>query len=429
MATFREEEPDVQRECLKAFGAADWKQSFHWLDASGLALYFLERIKLLAIEDAVPGEVIESLELRLANNRERTADLFDEFLKINRLFQGTGLKYANLKGFTLVPSYCPDLSLRYQIDLDFLMYRADAQRCQDVLSSVGYLVTGVGNDVLEFTAGLEKVPSFRDLYKPKPQRSVEVHFLSSPAAPAVGLSDCLDRVQMLTSNGFSVPALSVEDIFLAQAIHLFHHIRSEWTRTSWVLEYKTFVAGRRKDLSFWSEVRARAMDTLEASLAAGMATRLAEEAFGEFAPRELTGWSVDALPRTVSLWLERYGRHVLLTDFPGTKLYLLLQTELASDSNAWKKARRGKLLPLHCPRSVVTSSPSVEARFNAIISQLRFFAFRVRFHLIEGLRYLWESWRWKWVVRQAAETDAPCGAGSDCTASFTQSMGKVHRLS
>jgi Uncharacterised nucleotidyltransferase len=420
IAAFREEGPEVHRGRLEVFNAGDWKSSFHWLDASGLALYFLERIKALALEDAVPGNVIGALASRLANNKRRTAELFDECLEINRRFEGAGLKYANLKGFSLVPSYCPDLSLRYQIDLDFLMSRTDAVRCQDILGSMGYLVTGIDDNVLEFTAGLERVPSFQDLYKPKPQRSVEVHFVSSPALSATDPRHCLDHLQTLTLNGFAVPVLSAEDMFLGQARHLYHHMRSEWTRTSWFLEYKMFVAGRRKDVSFWSNVRARAMDTSEDSLAVGMATWLAERAFGEFAPCELTEWSVTALPRPVLLWLERYGKHVLLTDFPGTKLYLLLQNELVADSKAWRKARRGKLIPLHCPRLVVTTTPSLGARFRAIVSQLRFLTFRAHFHSIEGVRYLWEAWRWKGIVGQAAEPDTACSAGQDCTASVPQ---------
>jgi hypothetical protein len=420
IAVFREEDPDVHSRRLNGFRAGDWKRSFHWLDASGLALYFLQRVRFLAIEEAVPGEVIESLELRLADNRRRTAELFDEFVKINRLFESAGLRYANLKGFTLVPSYCPDVALRYQIDLDFLMYRADAKRCQDILSSLGYHVTGVGDNVLEFTAGLDKVPSFRDLYKPKPQRSVEVHFMPSPAPSTTGLSDCLDRVQTVTPKGFAVPALSREDAFLVQAHHLYHHLRSEWTRASWVLEYKTFVAGRRDEVSLWREVRARAMDKFEANLAVGMATWLAERAFGKCAPRELSEWSVDALPSPVCRWLEHYGQNVLLTDFPGSKLYLLLQDQLVGDSKAWRKVRRGKLLPLHRPPSVVTPSPSADATFGAIVSQLRFLAFRVRFHLVEGLRYLWETRRWKQLVGEVAEPGAPFSAVRDCQASLPQ---------
>ena len=41
-------------ERLSAIGQRAWSRSHFWLDASGLTLYFLNRLETLAIDDAIP---------------------------------------------------------------------------------------------------------------------------------------------------------------------------------------------------------------------------------------------------------------------------------------------------------------------------------------------------------------------------------------
>src|SRR5271167_245768 len=312
IATFRDGDGAAYRRQLDAFGVRDWRRSLHWLDASGLALYFLDRVKSYGLEESVPLEAIARLETRLADNKQRTAGLFDEFRRINQAFQDAGLGYVNLKGFTLVPDYCPDPSLRCQFDLDFLVSSADGHRCREILEAFGYAITGRNDNVLEFKAGSTQVPSIHNLYKTRPQRSLEVHFVCT-TRNGFGLEEGpLARSRNHAWSGAVFPRLSDTDMFLAQARHLFRHVRSEWTRISWLLEFKTFVVSRRADADFWHQVHSQATATMNGTLSIGVGIRLATEAFGDFAPGALIEWSVDTIPTPVRLWLECYSRKVLL---------------------------------------------------------------------------------------------------------------------
>lgn len=391
IGAFRESGGNVQKAELARFGVRDWRRSLHWLDASGLALYFLNRVRCLSWEDIIPSEILRRLEARLEDNKHRTADQLNEFLQINQAFQNAGLRYVNLKGFTLIPDYCPDPSLRCQFDLDFLVPSADVPRGRDILEILGYVVTGRTEHVVELKAGSGGIPSIHDLYKPGLQRLVEVHFLP----PIAGDDGPLARVHNRIWSGAVFPALSDTDMFLAQALHLFRHLKSEWTRIAWLLEFRTFVAARRDDTRFWQDVHKQAATSDEGALAVGISVWLATKAFGEFAPSGLLGWSRHAIPGPVRLWLERYGKTVLVTDFPGTKLYLLLDQELSAGENA-RKISWGKVLPLHRPPRI--SNPSGRGpglRIRASLTQVRFMLFRLRFHILEGSRYVIAAHRWR----------------------------------
>ena len=140
-----------------------------------------------------------------------------------------------------------------------------------------------------------------------------------------------------------LPALSAPDIFVQQAAHLFKHMCSEHTRAFWVLEFWRHVIARRNDVAFWRSVRLIAASEPQAEIAIGAATLLASLIFGPFAPAELTSWSMDRLPPGICLWIQLYGRHILLSDSPRSKLYLLLREQLVPISGCESSAEEADL--------------------------------------------------------------------------------------
>jgi Uncharacterised nucleotidyltransferase len=376
----------------------EWKQSYHWLDASGMALYFLHQLESLRLETVLPATTLSRLRSNLADNRERSSAMLAEWASLNQSFQAAGLSYANLKGFTLSPESCPRPELRCQLDFDFLVDGAQLNLYRDLLRETGYELVAATPDVWEFKAGSSEMVNVNDHYKVRPQRSVELHFASSAAPPHLPFRD--RRLQRLDSHswaGLTFPALTPADQFIAQAQHVFKHLCSPTTRLSWLLEYQRHVSTRNHDQSFWNEVRAQAGNNRNTSIAIGLTTLLSSRIFGWDAPIELEEWTSHRLPAGVRLWADEYGRQSILADFPGTKLYLLLEEELRGNDRAWKETRRTTLLPLHRAPRVLSTNAQDNAwkRILGEAYQLRFVLFRLRFHVVEGMHYLIAASRWK----------------------------------
>jgi len=398
IAAFREEDAAILRRRFAPFDEIEWLRSKEWLHTSGLALYFLARARALGIEEVMPARLLRELNVNLAENRMRTQDLFNEFVRINVEFQRARLSYANLKGFTLAPRAFPDPALRYQHDLDFQVSWRDAERCGQALERHGYRRSAVFGDTWEFRAGPAEVSSMRDLYKTRSQRSLEVHFVTDQERNKSNRQDHrLSRLQLQVWNGFEFPALSESDKVLAQAMHLFKHFQTEWTRTAWMLEYANAICSHRNDESFWSETTAGVEAAQETKVGIGMACLITSRAFGVTPPAQFLSHTVDEMPKQLRLWVDRYEDELVFVEFPGSKLYLLLQDVLLRDSPDWQSQRRGKLIPSGLPPKHISSSPGNSSWHRAHTSwaRLRFVWARFRFHVAEGIRYKIEAARWK----------------------------------
>jgi hypothetical protein len=383
---------------LSAVKPHEWRQSYHWLDSSGMALYFLDQVESLHIETALPATTLSRLRGNLADNRERSSAMFAEWASLNQSFQAAGLLYANLKGFTLSPESCPRPELRCQLDFDFLVDGTQLSLHRDLLSETGYELLVANPDVWEFKAGSSEMVSVKDHYKARPQRCVELHFASSVAPPHLPFRDRrLERLGSHSWAGLTFPTLTPADQFIAQTLHVFKHLCSPCTRLSWLLEYQRHVSTRHHDQSFWNAVRAQAGTHRQTAIAIGLTTLLSSRIFGWDAPPQLEEWTSHRLPAGVRLWADQYGRQSILADFPGTKLYLLLEEELRGNDQSWKQTRRTTLLPLHrAPRILSTNAQdNVWKRIRGEAHQLRFVLFRLRFHVVEGLHYLIAASRWK----------------------------------
>jgi hypothetical protein len=369
---------------LRQFGADDWARLGSWLQASGLGLYFLAELRRRGIVDSIPHTIESQLSQNLLDNRERTEALTAEFVRINSAFRSEGLDYLNVKGFSLGREYCPDHALRQQFDLDFLLDGKDAERCGSLMRQLGYSVQPTPRS-MECRSGGNGYPKLRDFYRPPVQRSVEVHLRSSDEFTSLGRSHGM-------VDGFVFPTLSREQTFIYQALHLAKHLRSEWTRASWMLELRSAILDAADDTEFWGRMWTECPGNCAALVA--VAVCASARVLGFEVPRDLATYAHEAMPDGVLRWIEAFSEEVVTASFPGTKLYLLLERELAGGKEEFLRKRRTVLMPLRVPGYVsshgaLRRSPVTYIRHAAYVAQ------RLRFHLREGMRLLRAERSWK----------------------------------
>jgi hypothetical protein len=365
------------------------------LDVSGLALYFLDRMKELQSSNILPTTVLARLEQNLQDNQERTRGMIVESIAIQQEFQEVNLSYATLKGFSLNPHSVPRPELRHQFDLDFLVAQRSAASARRVLEYRGYRLYAMSGRSWEFKR--DDAPGhIRDLYKNLPCRCVELHI----EAEVPGYQSLLERKEVREFHGIDMPVLSPVDLFIGQGLHAYKHICSEFSRTSHLLEFRRHVLSRRGDDFFWKGVQSRVEENSQAGVGLGIVTLLITSIMGDFASEAFTSWTVPRLPKTARLWVELYGGRVAFGDTPGSKLYLLLQRELESAGVRQRRSLRQALLPSRLPPPVVrgTSGETLRARMGRYRLQIHFVLSRLSFHVVEGLRYFRESYRWRQYV-------------------------------
>jgi hypothetical protein len=378
---------------LEYLSGKEWQQLLHWMDISGLALYFLDHMTQLRQVELLPPHVLARLRQNLADSTERTAAMIAESTAIHRSFQAAGLSYATLKGFSLWPVSVPKLELRSQLDLDFLMAEKDAPQARQILEARGYHLGAISGRSWEFKSNGRCRYSIKDLYKPLQQHAAELHLESS----AIGSDSLLARTQKSCFHGVCSPVLAPVDLFLGQGLHLYKHICGESSRAAHLIEFRRHIIARYGDNAFWQQLRDLAERNPLAPAALGLVTLLISHLMGEFAPEAFTSWTVDRLPATARLWVELYGHRIVLGSLNGTKLYLLLQREMEGAGIPAGRSLRQALLPYRLPPVVTHAAPgeTLPMRIQRHRAQLHFIWFRLRFHFVEGLRYLRESARWR----------------------------------
>jgi Uncharacterised nucleotidyltransferase len=386
---------------LQHLSKTEWRSLLRWLDISGLALYFLERIVELKLTDWLPPGTLARLQQNLADNTERTRVMIAESIAIQRAFQEARLSYATLKGVSLWPSSVPRPELRSQFDLDFLVAEESASAARKILEQRGYRLYLISGRSWEFKLNEKPGLSLKDLYKAQPSHAVELHV--EPSTP--GRLSLLERVETRDIYGCGMRVLSPVDLFLGQGVHAFKHVCSEFSRVAHLLEFRRHVLLRRDDHVFWSELQKAAGGNPRACLGLGVVTLLITHVMGDFAPEGLTGWTVECLPRPARLWVERYGRRAVFGSHPGSKLYLLLQRELEGAGVPAKRSLRQILLPARLPPPVIRAFPNetLAVKLGRHRMQTYFILLRLRFHIVEGLHFAWESRRWRREMRRAAQ--------------------------
>ncbi len=394
VALFRERDPGGM-EMLQALSPGEWNSLLRWLDTSGLALYFFNRLRQRGLLPSIPLPIVRRLARNLLDNTERTAALVEECCAIQREFLAAGISYALLKGFSLWPHSVPRLELRSQLDLDFLVATGHEFRAQAVLELRGYRLHAVSGRTREFKTPYAGVLTLTDLYKPSPQRTVEIHL----EAKGTGL---LDRCEHHSLRDVPMPVLPAADLFLDQALHLYKHLSRDQMRCSHMLELYRHLIARSGDAGFWTQVEALCAAEPQSASCIGLALDFVSVQMDPYCvPATVRRWTIDRVPLAARLWVQRYGARVTTASFPGTKLHLLLQEAMAREGSPMGRSIGTSLVPRRLPPPIAIP-PAGETADQALrreLRQVRFILIRLHFHLLEGLRYLRERRRWRHLLQ------------------------------
>jgi hypothetical protein len=266
----------------------DWARLLKWLDTSGLALYFFDRLTHLGQLEMLSTSALTRFKRNLADNRARTAELVAESVAIQRAFENARFSYAVLKGFSLWPSSTPSMELRSQLDLDFLLAEQNAEEARQILEARGYRLKAVSDRSWEFKADEDRIGTLKDLYKAGRSRTVELHLECRRSPMGEDRNSLLGRVQLRRLHGMWTPVLCPVDLFLGQGLHLYKHLCGEFMRTAHLLEFYRHVVSRYKEQAFWVDLRKSAASQAGVSLKLGVVVALTTHAMGDFAPKALT---------------------------------------------------------------------------------------------------------------------------------------------
>jgi hypothetical protein len=396
---------------IEKFTRRQWEHVQLWLDDAGLAFYFLERLKNTNSTAIIPPSVLSRWERNFAANQARVDHMSLRFKDINQRFDDRGVRYEVVKGFSLVPEFCPYSSLRYQADLDYLVADESLPEAKRILADAGYdsRDSFSGKESIFVTPGAK--PSRGDFpYLPHAPHAVELHtdiwdsemheLRPIPKLFSVG------QAKMRHWNGLSFPAQTDEDAFLLQVLHACRHLFTQWIRVSNLLEIAYFLNRRRSDTDVWDRAEKRVGENAIVKEFVVIVVELAARLFSVPVPGLVQDWGA-RIDRQSRVWIEHYGRNWLLCElpvygfslFPQSKLVLFLQQQYRS-------------VPVKARPKNNDRSPA--SRFSRIISSLRFkpalllnrewrkrhlLVRRSVFYALAQARYICEIPRWRWRTR------------------------------
>jgi Uncharacterised nucleotidyltransferase len=396
-----------------SFNDIEWSHALEWLDLSGLALYFWHKMKLVDAGKYLPAYVQLRLARCFEENCLRVESIRKESAALNKLFDGADVQYAVLKGFALVPDYCPDPALRTQYDHDYLIQPNKLALAESVLQRSGYIpkVSGEDYHIAYVRRVPEVIPSRKlvGLYSAGLERPVELHIaLWDPAEERIAIplpEDFLDRLQKHAWQGIECWALCDEDALIFQILHAFRHILRNWCRLSTFLEISHFLQRRALDTDFWLRFRDRSRNLRWVPEASTVVFRIAQNLFGGFIPTDLKLQVDPKFSLVLDLWIKRYGLPGALANFRDSKNSLFLHREFVVDRSAWRNVWRRRLFPFRRPHHLPKALAYHQAgRLGKKWAQCRHGLQRFRFHAFWAAYYAWEYPRWR-VLRRAPTFD------------------------
>ena len=396
--------PDGRR-VLRA-SSREWERTINWLDHSGLALYFLQRIDSDGSSSCLPADVLRQLNHRRKDNEQRVERLKAIFASINRGFERNGVRYAVLKGFALIPEYCMDPCTRAQSDLDYLIARDSSAAAQKALTEHGYVLKEHLGEELSFWIPSSEPTEVAQQYSPHAPCTVELHLSTWDEAlfriPLSVPEPSFTDLRTHQWSGLEFPCLPRGLAFAGQILHSFKHVLDGWIRLSWLYELACFLRDRGDDVVLWREFdQIVTAEPLLGEMAAIIAS-LAIDLFDPAVPEPVQKY-IRTLQPAVKVWLREYAPDWLFEKFPRFEVCFFSCSKLSMF-----------LRELYCPPQADCGSDEFRVLFpwggvkrqvqkrhvqttsvRSIAYKTRWLALHSIYHAGATLRYMWELPRWR----------------------------------
>ena len=381
--------------------ALEWRLVLGWLDESGLALYLLRRLEQGNSIHAIPEAVLTGLRQRQCKNAARTSRMRSTFKILNRRFSEAGVSYAVLKGFSLVPEYCPDASLRMQSDLDYLIARRSLDDACRIVGEQGYVLKMQTGEEFAFTFPGQQATQGILQYDPESPYAIELqcslwdHGLGE--YPVLRRKVSWHQIQVHASQGLLFNALPEHEAFLGQVLHVLCHMLSDVVKPCCFLEIAYFLKYCPDDAWFASFMGSLNDSNPILAEVVSLVSRLAGELFD--AP--VRDW-IQPLDPTLQLWVAKYGREFVVESCPGqrakffppTKLILFLKERYIGKAHSGLSLVRRALLPAEGLEHLRDRAPRGAGKLHIVKKKSRWLASRFVYHLRSNIRYLWEAPGW-----------------------------------
>lgn len=357
---------------LLSLTRGEWRALLRWLDASGLTPYMANHIAELNLQEKLPNIIKQQLQRELVEHRAQMESVLQESLKIQAEFQRANLCYAAVENLSFLPSSAQRPVLGSQPGVEYLVDENDARMAREILEAAGYRLDTALNTTWEFRKNNATELSRKNMDQDGCGCVVTLHI----ETVVKGCESWMTRREFQEIEGITMPVLAPADLFLRQGMRVFDGVCSPFLRASHLLEFYLHVCARADDPAFWSQVRSLAEEDTTTVFGLGVVLNLIESVMEGEIPAKLVIWTMLRIPEGVQRWTDMYGPNCVYGMAPGNKLYLLLQREME---------RAGVSLR---PDGVLRQKSQEETVRHAT-------SLRMRFHVVESLRYAWTSFRWQ----------------------------------
>jgi hypothetical protein len=353
---FGEQESVESSDWLSADEAA-WKGGLGFTDSAGLSLHLRDRLMQRNDFGRLPRSIQTELEQRHNDNVQRTRDIAEEFIELNRHLQRSDIRYLNLKGMLLAPDFVEPLKSRAQYDYDFLVKKEDLQRSYSLFLQHGYSALHSTRELAaDHLPPLIQKSGWKwkgNYFDPAIPRGVELHFQlwdsDFEMLPIQTLDKVWERSCSRAFGSIAAPTLCREDTLLYVTLHAFRHLLRNDLRLSHLHEIAFFLQRTSEEERFWNDFILRVSPCSNTTKMVATTFELARSLFRPALYPAVRQFVAARLPATAASWVRAYGRTGAIHCYRKNRNALLLHLGLLNDNGQRWALVWQRLLPRHLP--------------------------------------------------------------------------------